>query len=93
MQHAFRQRKRNGLKENMASSVGHANPRVAAACRGRASVTVERYAHLAIDHLAKAANRIDSLLDGCDFGITNCQKSTTSDNASSRMATLKKLAR
>jgi hypothetical protein len=27
---------------------------------------VERYAHLAPDHLAKAANRLDSLLGGYD---------------------------
>jgi integrase len=30
----------------------------------RSSVMVERYAHLAPDHLAKAANRIDPLLEG-----------------------------
>ena len=28
---------------------------------------VERYAHLAPDHLAKAANRLDSLLGGYDL--------------------------
>jgi len=33
----------------------------------RSSVMVERYAHLAPDHLAKAANRIDSLLGGYDL--------------------------
>ena len=33
----------------------------------RTSVMVERYAHLAPDHLAKAANRIDSLLGGYDL--------------------------
>jgi hypothetical protein len=33
----------------------------------RSSVMVERYAHLAPDHLAKAANRIDPPLDGYDL--------------------------
>jgi integrase len=33
----------------------------------RSSVMVERYAHLAPDHLAKAANRLDSLLGGYDL--------------------------
>jgi integrase len=33
----------------------------------RSSVMVERYAHLAPDHLAMAANRIDSLLGGYDL--------------------------
>jgi len=28
---------------------------------------VERYAHLAPDHLAKAASRLDSLIGGYDF--------------------------
>jgi len=28
---------------------------------------VERYAHLALDHLAKPANRLDSLLSGYDL--------------------------
>ena len=33
----------------------------------RSSVMVERYAHLAPDHLASAANRLDSLLSGYDL--------------------------
>ena len=33
----------------------------------RSSVMVERYAHLAPDHLAKAADRLDSLFDGYDL--------------------------
>ncbi len=33
----------------------------------RSSVMVERYAHLAPDHLAKAANRLDPLLGGYDL--------------------------
>jgi integrase len=33
----------------------------------RSSVMVERYAHLAPDHLAKAANRLDSLFGGYDL--------------------------
>jgi len=33
----------------------------------RSSVMVERYAHLAPDHLAKAAGRLDSLFDGYDL--------------------------
>jgi integrase len=33
----------------------------------RSSVMVERYAHLAPDHLATAANRLDSLLGGYDM--------------------------
>ena len=33
----------------------------------RSSVMVERYAHLAPDHLTKAASRIDSLLGGYDL--------------------------
>jgi integrase len=33
----------------------------------RSSVMVERYAHLAPDHLAKAAGRLDSMFDGYDL--------------------------
>lgn len=33
----------------------------------RAAVMVERYPHLAPDHLAQAANRLDPLLEGYDF--------------------------
>src|SRR5215470_4065775 len=36
----------------------------------RSSVMVERYAHLAPDHLAAAANRIDSLLGGYDLATS-----------------------
>ena len=51
----------------MASAIGNADARAAAARRLAASVMVERYAHLAPDHLAKAANRLDSLLGGYDL--------------------------
>ncbi len=37
----------------------------------RSSVMVERYAHLAPDHLASAANRIDSLLGGYDLATSD----------------------
>jgi integrase len=40
----------------------------------RTSVMVERYAHLAPDHLAKAANRIDPLLGGYDLATLEKQK-------------------
>ncbi len=36
----------------------------------RSSVMVERYAHLAPDHLATAANRLDSLLGGYDLATS-----------------------
>ena len=36
----------------------------------RSSVMVERYAHLAPDHLAKAANRLDALLGGYDLATS-----------------------
>ena len=39
----------------------------------RSSVMVERYAHLAPDHLAKAANRLDSLLGGYDLATSEQQ--------------------
>lgn len=35
---------------------------------------VERYAHLAPDHLAKAANRLDSLLGGYDLATLEKEK-------------------
>jgi len=35
---------------------------------------VERYAHLAPDHLAQAANRIDPLLGGYDLATPEKQK-------------------
>ena len=35
---------------------------------------VERYAHLAPDHLAKAANRLDSLLGGYDLATLEKKK-------------------
>jgi hypothetical protein len=38
-----------------------------------ASVMVERYTHLAPDHLAKAANRLDSLLGGYDLATSEQQ--------------------
>ena len=40
----------------------------------RTSVMVERYAHLAPDHLAKAANRLDSLLSGYDLATLEKKK-------------------
>jgi hypothetical protein len=36
----------------------------------RSSVMVERYAHLAPEHLAKAASRLDSLLGGYDLATS-----------------------
>jgi integrase len=36
----------------------------------RSWVMVERYAHLAPDHLAKAANRLDALLGGYDLATS-----------------------
>lgn len=38
------------------------------------SVMVERYAHLAPDHLAKAASRLDSLLGGYDLATLEKEK-------------------
>ena len=35
---------------------------------------VERYAHLAPDHLARAANRLDSLLSGYDLATLEKEK-------------------
>ena len=40
----------------------------------RSSVMVERYAHLAPDHLAKAANRLDPLLGGYDLATLENQQ-------------------
>ncbi len=40
----------------------------------RTSVMVERYAHLAPDHLATAANRIDPLLEGYDLAALEKKK-------------------
>jgi len=40
----------------------------------RSSVMVERYAHLAPDHLAKAAGRLDSLLGGYDLATSEKEK-------------------
>jgi len=40
----------------------------------RSSVMVERYAHLAPDHLAKAASRLDSLLGGYDLATPDEEK-------------------
>jgi integrase len=40
----------------------------------RSSVMVERYAHLAPDHLAKAANRLDSLIGGYDLATLQKEK-------------------
>ena len=40
----------------------------------RTSVMVERYAHLAPDHLATAANRIDPLLEGYDLATLEKKK-------------------
>jgi integrase len=46
----------------------------------RSSVMVERYAHLAPDHLAKAANRLDSLFGGYDLA-TSEKKEVSADGA------------
>jgi len=40
----------------------------------RSSVMVERYAHLAPDHLAKAAGRLDSVLGGYDLATPAAAK-------------------
>jgi hypothetical protein len=40
----------------------------------QSSVMVERYAHLAPDHLAKAANRLDSLLGGYELATREKEK-------------------
>ena len=40
----------------------------------RSSVMVERYAHLAPDHLATAANRLDPLLGGYDLATLEKDK-------------------
>ncbi len=40
----------------------------------RSSAMVERYAHLALDHLANAARRIDPLLGGYDFGYVRNER-------------------
>jgi len=40
----------------------------------RSSVMVERYAHLSPDHLARAANRLDSLLGGYDLATLEKEK-------------------
>lgn len=45
----------------------------------RSSVMVERYAHLAPDHLAKAANRLDSLLGGYDLATLQKEKGSAED--------------
>ena len=40
---------------------------------------VERYAHLAPDHLAKAANRLDPLFGGYDLATSENGKGRSSD--------------
>ena len=45
----------------------------------RSSVMVERYAHLAPDHLAKAANRLDSLIGGYDLATLQKEKGSAED--------------
>jgi len=45
----------------------------------RSSVMVERYAHLAPDHLAKAASRLDSVLGGYDLATLVKQKNARSE--------------
>ena len=45
----------------------------------RSSVMVERYAHLAPEHLAKAANRLDSLIGGYDFATLQKEKGSAED--------------
>jgi hypothetical protein len=43
---------------------------------------VERYAHLAPDHLAKAANRLDSLFGGYDLATPEKEKRPISRSTS-----------
>ena len=45
----------------------------------RSPVMVERYAHLAPDHLARAASRIDPLLGGYDFATPEKGKESATD--------------
>ena len=45
----------------------------------RSSVMVERYAHLAPDHLAKAANRLDSLIGGYDLATLQKEQGSAED--------------
>lgn len=45
----------------------------------RSSVMVERYAHLAPDHLAKAANRLDALIGGYDLATLQKKKGSAED--------------
>ena len=45
----------------------------------RSSLMVERYAHLAPDHLASAASRIDSLLGGYDLATPEKEKGSAED--------------
>jgi hypothetical protein len=40
---------------------------------------VERYAHLAPDHLAKAANRIDPLLESYNFATLEKEKGSAEE--------------
>jgi hypothetical protein len=42
-------------------------------------VIVERYAHLAPDPLAKAANRLDSLIGGYDLATLQKEKGSAED--------------
>jgi hypothetical protein len=46
---------------------------------GVSSVMVERYAHLAPDHLAKAAGRLDSLLSGYDLATSKKKRGGSLD--------------
>jgi len=46
----------------------------------RSSVMVERYAHLAPDHLSKAANRLDALIGGYDLA-TLSREEGSAENA------------
>jgi integrase len=45
----------------------------------RSSVMVERYAHLAPDHLAKAANRLDSVFGGYVSATSETEKGSAQD--------------
>ena len=58
----------------MASPVGDATHELQRLGGWRTSVMVERYAHLAPDHLTKAASRLDSLLGGYDLATLEKQE-------------------
>jgi hypothetical protein len=58
----------------VASPVRDANDELQRLGGWRSSVMVERYAHLAPDHLPQAANRLDPLLAGYDLATLEKDK-------------------